>query len=224
MGEMPEHSPDVRVDVDRERRIGLPEAVLCSHKSPTQIADAVDRTLRATGRVLCTRLDADRHAELPARIRELLDFDPVSRTAIHPSADEGLVERVAIVAAGTSDVPVAREVERTLAFHGVGSRVFVDVGVAGLWRVLEIRAELARFEVVIAVAGMEGALFAVLGGLVGGPLIAVPTSVGYGVTEQGRAALATALGSCAPGVVAVNIDNGYGAATAAIRALGVRPT
>jgi hypothetical protein len=113
------------------------------------------------------------------------------------------------------------EIERTLAFHGQAATPFLDCGVAGLWRLLEQRAAIAAHPVVIAVAGMEGALFSVLGGLVGGLLIAVPASVGYGVAAGGRAALQAGLASCAPGVVVVNIDNGYGAACAALRALHV---
>ncbi|MPT24476.1 MAG: nickel pincer cofactor biosynthesis protein LarB, partial [Starkeya sp.] len=128
--------------------------------------------------------------------------------------------RIAVVAAGTSDLPVAREVVRTLAFNGQGARLVADVGVAGLWRLMERIEEIRACRVVIAVAGMEGALFSVLGGLVAAPVIAVPTSVGYGVAEGGRAALTSALASCAPGVVAVNIDNGFGAACAALKMLG----
>ena len=128
--------------------------------------------------------------------------------------------RVAIVAAGTSDAGVAGEARRTLAFHGEPATVIVDVGVAGLWRLEARLDEIRRHPVVIAVAGKEGALFSVLGGLVPGVLVCVPTSRGYGVADGGRLALHAALGSCAPGLVAVNIDNGFGAAGAALRALG----
>jgi NCAIR mutase (PurE)-related protein len=127
-----------------------------------------------------------------------------------------------VVAAGTSDLPVAHEAARTLVFHGVAAPVLADVGVAGLWRLMRHVEEIRRHPVVIAVAGMEGALFSVLGGLVRAPVIAVPASVGYGVAGGGQAALTAALASCAPGVVAVNIDNGFGAAIAAIKMLGAR--
>ena len=131
--------------------------------------------------------------------------------------------RVAVVTAGTSDVPVAREVSRTLAYHGIASREITDIGVAGLWRVLERVDALREAEVVVVVAGMDGALPSVVAGLVPGPVIAVPTSVGYGVAEAGRVALGTALASCAPGLTVVNIDNGYGAACAALRILRPAP-
>jgi NCAIR mutase (PurE)-related protein len=127
--------------------------------------------------------------------------------------------QVAVVTAGTSDLPVAREAIRTLAFYGVAAREIADVGVAGLWRILMHEDELKRYPVVIVVAGMEGALFSVVAGLVGGVVIAVPTSTGYGAARHGETALHAALASCAPGVVTVNIDNGYGAASAALRAL-----
>ena len=113
------------------------------------------------------------------------------------------------------------EAEQTLAFHGHGARCFADVGVAGLWRIQACAEELATFPVVIVVAGMEGALFSVVGGLVGGVVIAVPTSVGYGVAAGGATALNAALAACAPGVLVTNIDNGYGAACAARRVLNV---
>jgi len=129
---------------------------------------------------------------------------------------------VAVVTAGTSDLPVAREAIRTLAFYGVAAREIADVGVAGLWRILRHEEELRRYPVVIVVAGMEGALFSVVAGLVGGVVIAVPTSTGYGAARHGETALHAALASCAPGLVTVNIDNGYGAASAALRVLGVQ--
>jgi NCAIR mutase (PurE)-related protein len=130
-----------------------------------------------------------------------------------------LTARVAIVTAGTSDMAVAAEAMRTLAFAGEASERHVDLGVAGLWRILERREHLATFPIIIVIAGMEGSLFSVLGGLVGSVVIAVPTAVGYGATAGGRVALASALGGCAPGLLTVNIDNGYGAASAALRIL-----
>lgn len=211
---------DVRLDLDRERRIGLAEAVYCAGKSVEQIARIVE--LEPTGRRLFTRLDAERHAALPEAARQRLDYDPLSRTAVlGPLPELALPARVAITAAGTSDLPVVAEIERSLAFHGEAATSFVDCGVAGLWRLLEQRQAIEAHQVTIAVAGMEGALFSVLAGLVSGPIIAVPSAVGYGVAEGGRAALASALASCAPGLVVVNIDNGYGAACAALRALGL---
>ena len=132
-----------------------------------------------------------------------------------PVADSG----IGIVAAGTSDLPVAREAARTLEFSGHRAEIVADVGVAGLWRLTDRLDQLRRCRVLIAVAGMEGALFSVLAGLVPAPVIAVPTSVGYGVATGGKAALFAALASCAPGLVVVNIDNGFGAAVAALKIL-----
>jgi len=211
---------DIRLDQDRERRIGIAEAVLCAGKSVDQIARIIDQD--TAPRRLFTRLDTSQHAALPEAARARLAYDPLSRTAVLGTLQPPLPPtRIAIVAAGTSDLPVVAEIERTLAFHGQAATPFLDCGVAGLWRLLEQRAAIAAHPVVIAVAGMEGALFSVLGGLVGGLLIAVPASVGYGVAAGGRAALQAGLASCAPGVVVVNIDNGYGAACAALRALHV---
>jgi NCAIR mutase (PurE)-related protein len=137
----------------------------------------------------------------------------------HSSASAEGCATVALVAGGSSDVPVLREAERTLEFHGVASRAFIDVGVAGLWRLTQQLPAIAACPVVIAVAGMEAALPTVLAGLIPSSIIAVPTSVGYGVAAGGDAALNAILASCAPGLVAVNIDNGYGAACAALRVL-----
>jgi len=129
--------------------------------------------------------------------------------------------RVAVVCAGTADRPVAAEAERTLAFSGVRALSVSDVGVAGLWRLTERLDDLRSMDVVIVVAGMDGALPTVVAGLIPGVVIAVPTSVGYGVAAHGHAALNSSLASCAPGLVVVNIDNGYGAACAALRVLGI---
>jgi NCAIR mutase (PurE)-related protein len=206
---------DLVPDHARAARIGLPEAVFCEGKSDAQLAAII---AAAPGPLLLTRLDAARLAGIAGA--DALDHDPLSRTGFLGSVPEPAgAARVAVVTAGTSDVAVAAEAERTLRFHGEASARFADIGVAGLWRLLERRDALAAYPVVIAVAGMEGALFSVLGGLVPGLLIAVPSAVGYGVGRGGRTALRAALSSCAPGVVVVNIDNGYGAACAALRAL-----
>jgi NCAIR mutase (PurE)-related protein len=218
-------SPEEYVpDLPRAARIGFGEAVYCAGKSVAQIAAILDEASGRGAALLLTRLDEARFAALSQRQRAGLDYDAVSRTAFAgpPRALSGAT-RVAVVTAGTSDIPVAREAVRTLRFEGFAADEIADVGVAGLWRLLARVEELRSRAVVIVAAGMDAALPSVLGGLVPGLVIAVPTSVGYGVAEGGRAALAAALASCAPGVVVVNIDNGYGAACAAIRALGGRP-
>lgn len=218
-----EHTPAV-LDFDRLSRIGISEAVLCERKSPAQIEAILQRFHERTTPCLLTRLAEEKAGALAVQYRERLDFDPVSRTAFAPGPlprrDGG---PVAIVSGGTSDAPVCLEAARTLAFHGIDSTLIQDVGVTGLWRLNQRLEEIREHPLVIAVAGMEGALFSVLGGLVGSPVVAVPTSVGYGVSEGGRLSLHAALGSCAPGMVTVNIDNGYGAACAALRMLSLNP-
>jgi NCAIR mutase (PurE)-related protein len=212
---------DFRLDWERTGRTGTSEAVLCEPKSSAQIDAIVAHALELERRLLFTRLGPGKFRRLSPPSREALDYDPETRTAIlggMPSARG--VNRVAVVCGGTSDLAVAREAMRTLAFEGESGTLLADVGVAGLWRLQE-RLELIRqHRVVIAVAGMEGALFSVLAGLVPCAIIAVPTSIGYGVARGGRAALHAALASCASGLLVVNIDNGFGAAHAAMRILG----
>jgi len=121
------------------------------------------------------------------------------------------------VTAGTSDLRVAKEAQRTLNFNGFDAPIYADIGVAGLWRLLDKIEDIQQHKIIIALAGMEGALFSVLAGLVRAPIIAVPTSVGYGISSGGKVALDSALASCSPGILTVNIDNGFGAANAAIK-------
>ena len=208
---------DVILDLQRDTRIGMPEAVLCTSKTHAQINRAVDQALAANKSILLTHLNEEKAASVRATP---FDYDAISQTGIAGPWDAPTgTPNVAIVSAGTSDMPIVAEARRTLAFHGTPSKSFVDVGVAGLWRLLNVRDELAQFSVVIAVAGMEGALFSVLGGLIPSLIIAVPSSVGYGMARNGETALHSALASCAQGLVAVNINNGYGAACAATRIL-----
>lgn len=206
------------LDFARTERIGLEEAIFCAGKSPEQI-DAILAAARERGAsLLLTRLDPEKCSRLQEAAR--LDYCPVSRTAVfgQPPPVAGPA-RVAVVAAGTSDVPVAREALRTLGYAGRAATLFADVGVAGLWRLTTRLEEIRAHPVVIVAAGMDAALPSVVGGLVAGAVIAVPTSVGYGVAAGGRAALDAVLASCAPGIAVVNIDNGYGAACAALRLL-----
>lgn len=211
---------DFQLDLERRARLGLDEAVLCAGKTPGQIARILDRLARRRGPTLLTRLGPSALAALPAPLRDRLDYDPLSRTAIFGRVPRPRgAPRVAVVTGGTSDLPVAREAARTLACHGLRVREFADLGVAGLWRLLRRIDAIRRHRVVIVAAGMEGALPSVVGGLVPGVVIALPTSVGYGVSRRGQTALRACLASCAPGVLVVNVDNGYGAACAAVRVL-----
>ena len=209
---------EFKVDFERGARIGLDEALFCEGKTVEQISAIVDAVKAKTGRLLLTRLDPSKYEALSARDGDELDFDPLSRTAILGQPHPALVAPpVAIVMAGTSDLPVGREAARTLAFAGHAYREYTDIGVAGLWRLLERIDDIRSSPVVIVAAGMDAALVSVVGGLVSSAVIALPTSVGYGVARGGATALNAALASCAPGISVVNIDNGYGAACAALR-------
>ena len=167
--------------------------------------------------VLFTRLAPDVFARVPAEIRAGYDYHPLSRTAFGDALPPKGKGRVAVISAGTADGFVAWEAARTLAYLGIGHKLFEDCGVAGLWRLAERLEEINTFDAVIVVAGLDAALVSVMGGLTPKPIFGVPTSVGYGAAQGGRAALASMLSSCAPGVGIMNIDNGYGAACAAAR-------
>lgn len=211
---------DIRLDFSRRSRVGLDEAVYCAGKTVAHLTEILAQVEARSERMLLTRLDQLQFDRLPQHWREGLDYDPLSRTGFypdpHPTDGHG---RVAVVAAGTSDAAVAREAARTLGFSGEAPLYIADVGVAGLWRLMDRLEEIRRARVVIAVAGMDAALPTVLAGLVEAPVIGVPTSVGYGAAEGGRTALGAMLASCASGLTVTNIDNGYGGACAALRIL-----
>lgn len=211
---------DIRLDLNRASRIGLDEAILCEGKSLAHLTHILDEAGARGARFLLTRLNAMQHAELEPRHRDALDYDALSRTAIHgePHPPQDYPE-VVVLTAGTSDVPVSREAARTLRYYGVPVKEISDVGVAGLWRLLERVDELRRAPVVITVAGMDAALPTVVGGLTPSVIIGVPTSVGYGVASGGQTALRAMLASCSAGLMVMNIDNGFGAACAALRVL-----
>lgn len=200
-----------RIDHARERRNGVPEVVYGEGKSAAQISAIIGRLRERHQRALVTRLDADK-AEHIRRDHPDGAYDPVSRLMLWGRAPQRLPGSVAIVCAGTSDIPVAEEAARTLEWLGANVARLNDVGVAGLDRLLAHREALARADVLVVVAGMEGALPSVVTGLVRNPVIAVPTSVGYGASLQGVTALLGMLSACATGMSVVNIDNGFGAA------------
>ena len=218
---MNDASREVRLDVGRRARIGLEEAVLCETKTPAQLAHILNQAADSGRSMLLTRLSEPQFQALRAEHAAALDYHALSQTGIFGAVapTEGPA-RIAIVTAGSSDARVAHEAARTLAYAGVASELVCDVGVAGLWRVLEQVDRLADMDVVIAVAGMDGAMVSVIGGLVPGLVIAVPVSTGYGAARRGETALCSSLTSCSPGVVVVNIDNGFGAACAALSAVG----
>lgn len=207
-------------DYGRWERIGLDEGVFCDGKSIEQIAAILTDSEKVDAGLLLTRLDVSVFARLSDSLRDRMDYHALSQTAFFgPQRVVSVTGQVVIVAAGTSDTPVAYEAARTLRHAGVEAALIADVGVAGLWRLTNRLEEIRRYPIVIAVAGMDAALASVLGGLVSSAMICVPTSVGYGAADHGRTALGAMLSSCASGLTVCNIDNGYGAACAAIRIL-----
>ena len=210
---------EVVPDDARHTRIGFDESIYSAGKSVRQLDVILARSIESSRSLLLTRLGAETFDALASAHRAVLDYDPVSRTALLGKSTEPGPARIAVVTAGTSDVPVAREAVRTLSYYGEAALEIYDVGVAGLWRLLDRIEEIRAMPVVIAVAGMEASLPSVVGGQVPGLVVAVPTSNGYGVSAGGRVALDASLSSCAPGLAVVNIDNGYGAACVALRAL-----
>ena len=200
-----------KVDHHRALRKGFPEVVFGLGKSHEQVAALAVELLRSSDRLLVTRATTEAFAAVAGQVKDAV-YDPLARTIV-VDRRRGLprLPGVVIVSAGTSDLPVACEAAVTAEIMGCAVERVVDVGVAGLHRLLSSMPVIERAKVVVAVAGMEGALPSVLGGLVKVPVIAVPTSVGYGASFGGLAALLAMLNSCAPGVGVVNIDNGFGA-------------
>ncbi|HYB98611.1 MAG TPA: nickel pincer cofactor biosynthesis protein LarB [Candidatus Limnocylindrales bacterium] len=215
-----------RIDHHRELRTGIPEVIFGAGKSAEQIvAIAREMADRGSG-LLVTRIEQGPAAALMSAVSGV-EYFPAARLAMRrrSHAIEGVAAsmRVAVVSAGTSDAGVAEEAALTLEFLGIQVRRHCDVGVAGIHRLLADRTAIGEATVVIVVAGMEGALPSVVAGLIDRPVIAVPTSVGYGASFGGLAALLSMMTSCAPGITVVNIDNGFGAAVAAaaiLRAIG----
>lgn len=206
----------VVVDQHRELRTGVPELVFGASKTADQIAAAL-RGLVAHGGALATRVDADKAAKVQALVPEATFHELARIVTVGARPARPPAATIAVVCAGTSDLPVAEEAALVAEFLGAPVIRVSDVGVAGLHRLLARLDDIRKADVVIAVAGMEAALPPVLGGLVDRPIFAVPTSVGYGVSVDGLVALGALLGACTPGISVVNIDNGVGAAVAAVK-------
>lgn len=207
-----------RVDTHRAVRTGFPEVVYCPGKTPAQIAGIMHELAQAHDRVLATRCTPEAAAAVLAALPEVAYHETARALTIgKPGPDAPTVGVVALFAAGTADLPVAEEAAITLEIAGVAVRRVSDVGVAGIHRLLDQRHQLAGADCAIVVAGMEGALASVVGGLTDLPVIGVPTSVGYGAAFGGVAALLAMLNSCAAGVAVMNIDNGFGAGHLAAR-------
>ncbi len=199
-----------KIDHHRALRCGVPEVILCRGKTPEQVAAIAERILAAGSSLLATRAEPD-HFEAVRAICPEAEYRPVARCVTVRREEPVQVGNVLVVTAGTGDLPVAEEAVTTAEMLGAHVELIGDVGVAGLHRLLAFREDLARANVLVVVAGMEGALASVIGGLVAKPIIAVPTSVGYGASFAGIAPLLSMLNSCAAGVAVVNIDNGFGA-------------
>lgn len=198
------------VDHERAQRCGFPEVVLCQGKEPGQVVAIAAEILGQAPRVLLTRASAEHARAVLARWPDAVHHERARCLTYDPTPKPRL-GRVAVIAAGTADLPVAEEARVTLEILGARVETFWDIGVAGLHRLLERLPAIRKANVVIAVAGMDGALPTVAAGLLERPVIAVPTSVGYGASFEGIGPLLTMLGSCAAGVGVVNIDNGFGA-------------
>lgn len=201
-----------RLDTDRRRRRGVSEAVFCQGKTAVQILEIAARLDAAGQNILCTRVPADLARECTGQLAGL-QYDPVARLLykVNETPRPG-AGPIAVVTAGTTDIPIAEEAARCLEIWGEAVERYYDVGVAGLHRILAVAEDLKKASVIISIAGMEAALTSVIAGLVRAPVVAVPTSVGYGSHLNGVAALLGMLNSCSGGIGTVNIDNGFGGA------------
>ena len=218
MGERKKYIPFARLDFSRKERTGFGETVFGAGKTPEQLADIFSEFAEKRMPVLATRVTKEQFDAVAAAGIEVR-YDPVGRLLLSSGRNGRLKGRVAVLTGGTADIPVAEECAGTIEFFGGRVERFFDVGVAGLHRLLGVIEDVRKSGVVVAVAGMEGALPSVVSGLVSVPVVAVPTSVGYGAGAGGVAAALAMLNSCAEGVSVVNIDNGFGAAVVACRML-----
>ncbi|HMF64785.1 MAG TPA: nickel pincer cofactor biosynthesis protein LarB [Edaphobacter sp.] len=214
-----------RIDHHRALRTGLPEVIYAAGKSPAQTAEIFTRMAATGADVLATRADEATAAAVRTTL-PATEYNPQARTlTLRQTASPELKGHIAVLCAGTSDLPIAEEAAVTAELFNTRVTRLYDIGVAGLHRLLAVRDQLISVDAVIVCAGMEGALPSVVGGLVGVPVIAVPTSVGYGASFAGAAALLGMLNSCSPNVTVVNIDNGFGAAyTATLIARASHPS
>ena len=209
---------DIKFDNERRDRIGLFEAIWGEDKSVDQLIRVSKEVLKKKEVVFITRIIKNKAIHILNVFKEARFFEEANCLIIGQNLKKfPFKKKVAIISGGTSDLPVTLEAKLALEIYGVSCKTFIDVGVAGLHRLLSQIEEIKKYDVLIVCAGMEGALPTVIGGLLPHPIIAVPISVGYGVSKNGLSALNSMLSSCSPGIVVMNIDNGYGAAMAALR-------
>ena len=199
-----------KLDLDRRERTGCSEVVFCQGKSPEQVVSIFGKLYETEGEVLGTRADLSHFKNVKEAFPNV-SYDETSRLLILEKEDKKAIGNIAVCCAGTADLPVAKEAAGTARFFGNNVTEFYDIGVSGLHRITDNIDGIRKANAIICVAGMEGALASVIGGLVKVPIIAVPTSVGYGASFEGLSALLTMINSCANGISVVNIDNGYGA-------------
>ena len=209
---------DVIFDFQRRERIGLFEAIWGADKSIDQLVRISEQVLKKNEIVFITRINEDKANALLKLYKNAKFYKDANCFILGETFKKlSFKKKVAIIAGGSSDLPVTLEAKLALETYGVSCKSFIDVGVAGLHRLLNQLQEIQKYDVLIVCAGMEGALATVIGGLLPQPIIAVPVSIGYGVSKDGKTALNSMLSSCAPGISVMNIDNGYGAAMAALR-------
>ena len=211
-------SLDIRFDFQRRERIGLIEAIWGADKNIDQLKRISKEVLNKKEVVFITRINREKANYLLDLYRDAIFYEEANCLVIGENVNKfSTTKKVAIISGGSSDLAATLEAKLSLEIYGINCRTFIDVGVAGLHRLLSEIEEIKKYDVLIVCAGMEGALATVIGGLLPQPIIAVPVSVGYGVSKNGETALNSMLSSCAPGIAVMNIDNGYGAAMAAIR-------
>ena len=209
---------DIRFDFHRRERIGLIEAIWGQNKTIDQLKRLAESVLAKNEVVFITRISSEKASDLLDLYHNARFYEEAKCLIIGENLNKlNTKKKVAIIAGGSSDLAVTIEAQLALEIYGVDCQSFIDVGVAGLHRLISQLEEINKYDVLIVCAGMEGALATVVGGLLAQPIIAVPVSVGYGVSKNGETALNSMLSSCAPGIAVMNIDNGYGAAMAALR-------
>ncbi len=211
---------DIRFDFQRRERLGLFEAIWGEDKNIDQLNRLCKKVIEKNEIVFITRIQKDKAEYLLNSYQDAKFYEEANCLIIGDNVEKNFLEKkVAIISGGSSDLKVTLEAKLALETNGVKCQSFIDVGVAGIHRLFSQIEEIKKFDVLIVCAGMEGALATVIGGLLPQPIIAVPVSVGYGVSKNGETALKSMLASCSPGISVMNIDNGYGAAMAALRIL-----